>query len=158
MIKNPELTLAKAQPVKACRADITRTKPTVHVLWLFTCLMRFSLWQTWKARCAMNLARLILQHQTPKWRIAGKRLDGGLRIFFEKWGLTHQTRLLWKAALLFLQPANWKWKTPRETWRWRNVRKKPANWALTTEEASPYKDDCSFPNMDMFFHCAGSVQ
>ncbi len=38
------------------------------------------------------------------------------------------------------------------------MREKPADRAVTTEEASPYKEVCSFPNMDMFFLYAGSVQ
>lgn len=95
---------------------------------LLTCLMRFSLWETWKARCAMSLARLILLHQTPKWRLQ-ERAETEVCVFFfffskKKGGITHQARLFWKAALLLLQPANRKWKTPRETWSWKNVSEK----------------------------------
>lgn len=75
-----------------CAADLPEQE--LHVLGLLTCLMRFSLRSTWKSRCASSLARLILLHQNPEWRIAGKRRDRGLCIFFlqkrkEKKGGSH---------------------------------------------------------------------
>lgn len=86
MIKNPESTWVKVQPGLCRHVGQILREQKLHVHWLLTCLMRFSLWPTWKARCALSLARLILLHQTPEWRIAGKRRDGGLCIFLKKGG------------------------------------------------------------------------
>lgn len=41
-------------------------------------------------------------------------------------------------------------KSEMKCWRWRNAQEKPADGLVTTEEASPYTEFCSFPNMDMF--------
>lgn len=40
----------------------------------------------------------------------------------------------------------------------KNVRNKPADWGVTRQEVSPYKDVYAFPKKDMFSFCAGSVQ
>lgn len=84
IIKKFELILVKVQPSPWRHAGQILREQRLHVLLILTYLMRFSLWRTWKARCALSLARLILLHQTQEWRIAGKRLDGGLCIFLKK--------------------------------------------------------------------------
>lgn len=128
---------------------------------LLTCLMRFSLWETWKARCAMSLARLILLHQTPKWRLQ-ERAETEVCVFFffkKKKGGSH-TRLdsSERPPCSCSSQRIGNEKLPEKPGAERMWVRKPADWAVTTEEVSPYKGVCSFPNKDMFSLCAGSVQ
>lgn len=129
-----------------------------HVLWLFTCLMRFSLWQTWTGQVCHVPGKAYFT--TPNLRVVDCRKKARRRFVYFFWKKDHTPgQTLMKDGPAPSPASESEMKNSQ-----RNLQMKECEWEASRlgcyyrksphiQEVSPYKAVCSFPNMDMFSWC-----